>query len=147
MKMNRDFVLLDKLCRFQHLFYSRFAVILIFLGMSISISAPEADFRSKESSEKVEIEPEHLEPGKDMLAVLQFNINGLNARKEELLKTVKTKTLSFIGIQELRMESEKKESQEGYFKKKRSFTQVTHPKSFWTSLDSIQQKKPFDNEH
>jgi hypothetical protein len=123
MKMNRDFVLLDKLCRFQHLFYSRFAVILIFLGMSISISAPEADFRSKESSEKVEIEPEHLEPGKDMLTVLQFNINGLNARKEELLKTVKTKTLSFIGIQELRMESEKKESQEDYFKKKRSFTQ------------------------
>jgi exonuclease III len=41
-----------------------------------------------------------------MLAVLQFNINGLNARKEELLKIVKTKTLSFIGIQELRTESE-----------------------------------------
>jgi hypothetical protein len=53
--------------------------------------APEADFISKESSEKVEIEPEHLEPGTDMLAVLQFNINGLNARKEELLKIVQSK--------------------------------------------------------
>jgi exonuclease III len=68
--------------------------------------APEADFISKESSEKVEIELEHLEPGTDMLTVLQFNINGLNALKEELLKIVKTKTLSFIEIQKLRTESE-----------------------------------------
>jgi hypothetical protein len=43
--------------------------------MSISICAPEANFRSKESSEKVEIEPEHLEPGKDMLVVLQFDMH------------------------------------------------------------------------
>jgi hypothetical protein len=41
-----------------------------------------------------------------MLAVLQFNTNDLDVQKEELLKIVKTKTLSCIRIPELRTESE-----------------------------------------